>query len=230
MTVQIKPLKGFKNPINHELCTLSLLVKSNHDLQKHLTNANGKMLISLTSIIDHYKNTQEIYFYHKLQISQGRRTTYPKTKRYKTSLVSLKVDLDDSIENLIGFETSKFDSHFINVIIVKDNETIELSDDEFYKLNSIIRSKLTKINKEDLLFVNEDNEGHSSFIDNNDKGQFEKPSININNKVSLFIDDDDDDPFEKAIINARDIDLRIKRDTKITNKKFINFLEVYVLP
>ena len=242
MTVQIKPLKGFKNPINHELCTLSFLVKSNLDFQEHLINAKEKILISLTAIMGYYKSCQEIYFYHKIQVPQGYEKEYLKSKRYKSSSNSLKVDLNDSLESLISFVPSKFVSHFINIIIVMDNETIELSADEFSKLNWIIRSKLTKINNEDLNFVDKDNEGPfvktpinmnnkvSLFIDDNDEGQFEKPPININNKVSLFIDDNDDDPFEKAIINARNSDLKIKRDIKIANKKYINYLEIYELP
>ena len=32
MSVQIKPLKGFSNPINNESNTLSLLVKSDYDM------------------------------------------------------------------------------------------------------------------------------------------------------------------------------------------------------
>ena len=242
MTVQIKPFKGFKNPLNHELSTLSLLVKSNYNLQEHLSNAKEKILISLNCIMDYYESGQEIYFYHKIQIPYGYKKEYLKSRRYKSSLDSLKVDLNDSLESLISFVPSKFDSHFINVIIIMDNETIELSADEFSKLNWIIRSKLTKINNEDLHFVDKDNEGPfekipinmnnkvSLFIDDNDEGQFEKTPININDKVSLFIDDNDDDPFEKAIINARNIDLKIKRDIKIANKKYINYLEIYELP
>ena len=239
MTVQIKPLKGFKNSLNHELNTLSLLVKSNYNLQEYLSNAKEKILISLNCIMDYYKSGQEIYFYHKIQVPQGYKKEYLKSKRYKSSLNSLKVDLNDSLESLISFVPSKFDSHFINIIIVMDNETIELSADEFSKLNWIIRSKLTKINNEDLHFVDKDNEGPfekipinmnnkvSLFIDDNDEGQFEKTPININDKVSLFIDDNDDDPFEKAIINARDIDLRLKRNIKITNKKFIKLKNMW---
>ena len=56
MTVQIKPLRGFINHYNHEQNTLSLLVKSNCDLQEHLSNAKEKILISLTSIMDYYKS------------------------------------------------------------------------------------------------------------------------------------------------------------------------------
>ena len=104
--------------------------------------------------------------------------------------------------------------------------------DEFSKLNWIIRSRLSKINSEEHDFLDEkpkpslfkedpfENPKASLFIDENDEGQFEKP------KASLFIDD----PFEKALMNARNIDLRLKRNIKITNKKFINFLETYVLP
>ena len=156
MTAQIKALKGFKNYYNKEYNTLSLLVKSDHDLLEHLSKAKEKLLISLTCIIDHYKNYQEINFYHKLQTSLGRKKHYLTTKWYKPSLNSLRVDLDNSLENLISIAPSKFDSHFINVIIVKDNETIELSDDEFHKLNNIIRGKLTKINNKKLSFVDND--------------------------------------------------------------------------
>ena len=234
MTVQIKPLRGFINHYNHEQNTLSLLVKSNCDLQEHLSSAREKLLTSLTSIIDHHKTDQDIYFYHKLQVSHGRRTDYLKTKRYKTALDSLKVDLNASIENLLSFAPSKFVSHFVNVIILIDNEPIELSDDKFHELNYIIRSKLTKINNEGLFFVDNDKDDNdvgqieksrkeSLFIDDNDIGQFEK-----SRKVSLFIDDDDDDPFEKALINAKEIALRLKRDIKITNKKFISLLEDYL--
>ena len=228
MTAQIKPLKGFKNPLNHELNTLSLLVKSNYNLQEHLSNAKEKILISLNSIMEYYKSGQEIYFYHKIQVPHGYKKEYLKSKRYKSSLDSLKVDLNDSLESLISFVPSKFDSHFINVIIIMDNETIELTADKFSKLNWIIRSKLTKINNEDLHF---------------DEEPLEKNPINMNNKLSLFIDDNgddqfektpininDDDPFEKAMINARSIDLRLKRDIKIVNKKYINYLKLYVLP
>ena len=185
MTVQIKPLKGFKNPINHELNTLSLLVKSNYNLQEHLSNAKEKILISLNSIMEYYKSGQEIYFYHKIQVPHGYKKEYLKSKRYKSSLDSLKVDLNDSLESLISFVPSKFDSHFINVIIIMDNETIELTADKFSKLNWIIRSKLTKINNEDLHF---------------DEEPLEKKPINMNNKLSLFIDDNSDDQFEKPLL------------------------------
>ena len=225
MTVQIKPLKGFKNPLNHELNTLSLLVKSNYNLQEHLSNAKEKILISLNCIMDYYESGQEIYFYHKIQIPYGYKKEYLKSRRYKSSLDSLKVDLNNSLESLISFVPSKFDSHFINVIIIMDNETIELSADKFSKLNWIIRSKLTKINNEDLHF---------------DEEPLEKIPINMNNKLSLFIDDNgydqfeknpiNNDPFEKAIINARAIDLQLKRDIKIANKKYINYLKLYILP
>ena len=249
MTVQIKPLKGFKNYYNGEYNTLSLLLKSDYELKKHLSNAREKLLTSLTSIIDHYNSNSnhEVYFYHKLQVLNGRRTDYLKTRAYKTKLDSIKIDLKASIENLLSIAHSGFVSHFVNVTILLYDEALELSNDEFSKLNWIIRSKLSKINNEDHDFVDENNEGPfvnnkssllikdnyegqfektkaSLFIDENDEGQFEKP------KASLFIDNNYEDPFEKALMNVRNIDLRLKRNIKITNKKFINFLEAHVLP
>ena len=56
---------------------------------------------------------------------------------------------------------------------MKDNETIELSDDKFNELNHIIRSKLTKIN----------NEG-SSFIDDDGNESFERCMMEIKKMVS----------------------------------------------
>ena len=40
MSVEIKPLKGFSNPINNESSTLSLLVKSDYGLNEHLHKSN----------------------------------------------------------------------------------------------------------------------------------------------------------------------------------------------
>ena len=278
MTVQIKPLKGFKNYINGENNTLSLLIKSDCELQEHLSNAREKLLTSLTSIIDHYNSNSnhEVYFYHKLQVLNGRRTDYLKTRAYKTKLDSIKIDLKASIENLLSIAHSEFVSHFVNITILLYDEALELSNDKFSKLNWIIRSKLSKINSEEhdfvdennecpfvnnksslyedqlektkaSLFIDENDEGQfekpkaSLFIDENDEGQFEKPKTSLfidendegqfeKPKASLFIDNNYEDPFEKALMNARNIDLRLKRNIKITNKKFINFLEAYVLP
>ena len=230
MTVQIKPLKGFKNYINGEHNTLSLLIKSDCKLQEHLSNAREKLLTSLTNIIDHYNSNSnyEVYFYHKLQVLNGRRSDFLKTRSYKTKLDSIKIDLNASIEDLLRIAHGEFVSHFVNITILLNDEGLEPSANEFSKLNWIIRSKLTKINNEDLHF---------------DEEQLEKNPINMNNKLSLFTDDNgddqfektpininDDDPFEKAIINARAIDLRLKRDIKIANKKYINYLKLYVLP
>ena len=66
MPVEIKLLKGFSNPINNESNTLSLLVKSDYELNEHLHESKQKLVISLTSIINHLKDAQEINFYHKL--------------------------------------------------------------------------------------------------------------------------------------------------------------------
>ena len=252
MSVQIKPLKGFKNYFNGEHNTLSLLIKSDCELQEHLSNAREKLLTSLTSIIDHYNSNHEVYFYHKLQVLNGRNSDFLKTRSYKAKLDSIKIDLNASIEDLLRIAHGKFVSHFVNITILLNDEGLELNVNEFSKLNWNIRNKLTKINNEDLHFVDNDNEGpfvkapininnkESLFIDDNDEVQFEKPNkeslfiddndegqFEIPNKVPLFIDDNDDDPIERALIKAREIDLRLKRDIKIANKKFINLLEIH---
>ena len=158
MTVQIKPLKGFKNYMNGEHNTLSLLVKSDCKLQEHLSNAREKLLASLTSIIDHYNSNHDIYFYHKLQVPNGRRRTdNPKTKAYKTKLDSLKIDLNVSIKDLLRIANCEFSSHFVNITILLNNEELELSKDEFIKLNWKIRSALSKINSEECVFVDDNN-------------------------------------------------------------------------
>ena len=112
MIVQIKPLKGFKNYINGEHNTLSLLIKSDCELQEHLSNAREKLLTSLASIIDHYNSNHEVYFYHKLQVLNGRRSDFLKTRAYKTKLDSIKIDLNASIEDLLRIAHGKFVSHF----------------------------------------------------------------------------------------------------------------------
>ena len=186
MKVQIKPLKGFKNYINGEHNTLSLLIKSDCELQEHLSNAREKLLTSLTSIIDHYNSNSnyEVYFYHKLQVLYGRRSDFLKTRAYKTKLDSIKIDLNASIEDLLRIAHGEFVSHFVNITILLNDDGLELTTDEFKNLNWIIRNKLTKINNEDLHFVDKDNEG-----------PFVKAPINMNNKVSLFIDDNDECQF-----------------------------------
>ena len=193
MTVQIKPLKGFKNYINGEHNTLSLLIKSDCKLQEHLSNAREKLLTSLTKIIDHYNSNSnyEVYFYHKLQVLNGRRSDFLKTRAYKTKLDSIKIDLNASIENLLRIAHGEFVSHFVNITILLNDEGLELSNDEFSKLNWIIRSRLSKINNEDLHF---------------DEEPLEKNPINMNNKLSLFIDENGYDQFEKTPININDDD------------------------
>ena len=155
MTVQIKPLRGFSNPINGESNTLSLLVKSDYNLCEHLSKAKEKLLISLTSIINHYKDAQKIHFYHKLQLTIRNRSDYIRTKGYELSFNSLKINLDDSFKNVIRICPDTFYSHFINVMIKKDDKVIKLSDDKFNELNRIIRTSLSKINNKELSFVDD---------------------------------------------------------------------------
>ena len=162
MTVQIKPLKGFKNHINGEDNTLSLLIKSDYELQGHLSNARNKLLTSLTSIIDYYDSNpnHEIYFYHKLKVLNGRRGNYLKTIAYKTDLDSIKMDLNNSIKNLLSIAPGKFVSHFVNVTIILYDNPLELNDNEFSKLNWKIRTQLSKINSKEYDFVDNNKENN----------------------------------------------------------------------
>ena len=157
MTVQIKPLRGFSNPINNESNTLSLLVKSDYDLYKHLSKAKGKLISSLTCILNHFKDS-EINFYHKLGIPSfyKGKLDYPRTRYYKISSNSLERDLDDSFKDVIRLCSNRFNSHFVNVVAKKNSEVIKLSDDKFHELNHTIRSSLSNINNNKLSFV--DNE------------------------------------------------------------------------
>ena len=153
MPVEIKPLKGFSNPINNEENTLSLLVKPDYELNKHLHESKQKLLISLTSIINHHKDTQKIHFYHKLLVPIRNRSEYLVTTWYKISLNSLKRDLDDSFKEVIKSFPNTFYSHFINIIITKNDEVLKLNNDKFIELNHIIRSSISNINNNQLSFV-----------------------------------------------------------------------------
>ena len=63
-------------------------------------------------------------------------------------------------------------SHFINVIINKDDKVIKLSDDKFHELNHTIRSSLSNINNNKL-----------SFVDNK---PFEKSMMKIEKRMHIL--------------------------------------------
>ena len=155
MPVEIKLLKGFSNPINNESNTLSLLIKSDYGLNEHLYESKQKLLISLTSIIDHLKDAHEIYFYHKLEIPSFYRgkPDYPRTRCYKISSNSLERDLDDSFKDVVRMCSNRFHSHFVNVVAKKNNEVLKLDKDNFLEVNHIIRDAISNIKKYQYLFV-----------------------------------------------------------------------------
>ena len=155
MPVEIKPLKGFSNPINNESNTLSLLVKSDYGLNEHLQKSKQKLLNSLTSIINHLKDAQEIHFYHKLETPSfyKGRLDYPRTRFYKISSNSLKRDLDDSFKDVIRLCPNGFNSHFVNVVAKKNNKVLKLDKDNFLEVNHIIRDAISNIKKYQYLFV-----------------------------------------------------------------------------
>ena len=182
MTVQIKPLKGFENYLNGENNTLSLLLKSDYELNKHRQESKQKLLISLTSIINHYKDAQKIHFYHKLLVPIRNRSDYIKTKWYELSFNSLKINLDDSFKNVISMCPNTIYSHFINIIITKNDEVLKINNDKFIELNNIIRSSISNINNNQLSFA--------------DNIPFEKPMRKIEKK-NAYIDK------QSKIVNKR---------------------------
>ena len=153
MPVEIKPLMGFENIMNNELSTLSLLVKSDFGLNEHLRKSKQKLVISLTSIIDHLTDAQKIHFYHKLQIPYKGKTYYIRTRYYEISSNSLKRDLDDSFKEVITSCPDGFDSHFVNVVAKKNNEVLKLDKDNFLEVNNIIRGAISNIKKYQYLFL-----------------------------------------------------------------------------
>ena len=139
MSVQIKPLKGFSNPINNESNTLSLLVKSDYELYEHLNKSKKKLIPSLISILNYFRDS-EIKFYHKVQIPMKHNNyTFITSKCYKLSLDSLKVTIDDSLKDVIESCPNSYTSHFVNIFVKKNGDIISLNNDGFIKLNHIIR-------------------------------------------------------------------------------------------
>ena len=186
MTVQIKPLKGFKNYLNNEFNTMSLLVKSDLELKEHLSNAREKLLVSLTNIMDNYNSSYIIYFYHKVQVLYGKKTEYLSTKACLTKSHTLKRDLNDSIKDLLKLAYGKLKSHFVNITILLNDKELNLSKDEFINLNWKIRSNLSKMDNKDPIFVD-----NNDIEKKNKKVYAVKPiKKNNNSSDSLFIDDD----------------------------------------
>ena len=200
MTVQIKLLKGFKNPINDEMNTLSLLVKSDLNLKEHLSKAKEKLLTALTCIMEAYNQNYIIYFYHKLQVIYENKTEYLSTKAYLTNSCNLKRDLNSSVEEVLKMTYGKKTSHFVNLRIKLNDDVIELSKDELSNLNWKIRSNISKMNNEEILFVN-DNVKH---IKKNEKETSVKP-IKKAIDDSLFIDDDNVKPIKKNEKNNKKV-------------------------
>ena len=216
MTVQIKPLLGYVNPINDENNTLSLLIKSNWPLREHLSNAIEKILASLTCIIRKYESKYKLYFYHKIKISCNRDPEYHRTKSYEMHSQTIEKELSNSIKETLKKDFGKLLSHFINITISLNDELLVISKDSFSKLNWSIRNELAKINNKDPQPFNNEVKDikekplDSLFIDDNEvKDIKEKPLDSLfidDNEVkdikekpldSLFIDEYDEDHFKK---------------------------------
>ena len=193
MSSSVKLLKGFRNPINDEMNTMSLLVKSDLDLKEHLRNAKEKLLTALTCIIENYDPNYIIYFYHKLQVLYENKTEYLSTKAYLTDLGNLKIDLNSSVEELLKMTYGKKNSHFVNVRIKFNDDIIELSQKEFNDLNSKLISTLSKMNEEVYLFIDD----NVKTIKKNKKDTSVKPIKNAIDDDYLFIDEEKIKPIKK---------------------------------
>ena len=143
MPVEIKPLKGFSNPINNESNTLSFLVKSDYELYEHLNESRNKLISSLNSILNHFKDS-DIKFYHKVQIPlKFNNNTFITSRCYKLSFDSIKVTIDNSLKDVIESCPNSFTSHFINIFVKKNGDTIILNNDKFIEVNHIIRDAIS---------------------------------------------------------------------------------------
>ena len=143
MPVEIKPLKGFSNPINNESNTLSLLVKSDYELYEHLNESRNKLISSLSSILNYFKDS-DIKFYHKVQIPlKFNNNTFITSRCYKLSFDSIKVTIDNSLKDVIESCPNSFTSHFINIFVKKNGDTIILNNDKFIEVNHIIRDAIS---------------------------------------------------------------------------------------
>ena len=244
MTVQIKPLKGFKNYLNNEFNTMSLLVKSDLELKEHLSNAREKLLVSLTNIMDNYNSSHIIYFYHKVQVLYGKKTEYLSTKACFTKSHTLKRDLNDSIKDLLKLAYGKLRSHFVNITILLNDKELNLSKDEFINLNWKIRSNLSMMDNKEPIFVDnndiekKNNSSDSLFIDevkpikkNNNSSdslfidEVKPIKKNNNSSDSLFIDDDSLFIDEvKPIKKNKKVDVvkQIKKNNKCNKPLFID--------
>ena len=193
MSSSVKLLKGFRNPINDEMNTMSLFVKSDLDLKEHLRNAKEKLLTALTCIIENYDSNYIIYFYHKLQVLYENKTEYLSTKAYLTDLGNLKIDLNSSVEELLKMTYGKKNSHFVNVRIKFNDDIIELSQKEFKDLNLKLISTLSKMNEEEYLFTDD----NVKTIKKNKKDTSVKPIKNAIDDNYLFVDEEKIKPIKK---------------------------------
>ena len=205
MTVQIKLLKGFKNPINDEMNTLSLLLKSNLDFNEHIKSVRVKLLKALTCILENYGRNYKVNFHHKIVVAYGRRNEYLATNDYFTSLAYLKKDLNSSLNEAIRMTYGKKASHFVNIKMVSKGKVVELSKREFIDLNSKIISAIS-INNDEYIFI--DNNEKVKPSKNNEKVTSVKPIKKaIPSNECLFIDsDEDDDNNDEDYVEHKKVD------------------------
>ena len=208
MTVNIKLLKGYTNPINKESNSLSLLVKSDYELEKHLKYAYEKILASLTCILKNIDKELFVYFYHKLSFMEGKNREFVTTRRYIINLDKLANKFNSSIDEVLKIDP-KYISHFINITIkYRDSKKLYVfKPDEFRSMNIKIRSTLQKdgyvakksknkclfVDDEDVVQKKVDTKGYKNeclFVDDDDVVQKKVDTKGYKNEC-LFVDDDD---------------------------------------
>ena len=144
----VKLLKGFCNPINGETNTISLLLKSNLDLNEHIKSVRVKLLKALTCILENYGRNYDVYFHHKIVVEREKSYEYLSTNYHYTKLAYLKNDLNSSLNEAIRLTYGEIDTHFVNKKMVSNGKVVELSKREFIDLNSKMMSAISIINDE----------------------------------------------------------------------------------
>ena len=190
----VKLLKGFRNPINNEINTISLLLKSNLDLNEHIKSIRPKLLNALTCISENYGNGNNVCFHHKIVIAWHRCNDYLATRDYLIKLDNLEKNLNSSLKETIRITRGKRVSHFVNIQISPNDdidEVLELSKKEIVDINSKVMSSIS-IRNDEYIFI--DNNEKVKPSKNNEKVTSVKPIKKaIPSNECLFIDSDDND-------------------------------------
>ena len=212
----LKLLKGFKNPISNESNTISMLLKSNLDLNDHIKSFRLKLLKALTCILENYGHNNYVCFHHKIVVAWSRSNDYLATRDYLIKMDNLEKNLNSSLKETIRMTRGKRVSHFVNVQIASNDdidEVLELSKKEFMDLNTKITSAISIINDEYLFINDEDENASQKKVKQIKPKKFKKA---INTEECLFIDSDDNED-ENETDNETDVNKKWSVRTMVVN-------------